>query len=194
MSITWIVVGVIVAVLLLIYSMYVKSIALRNQVLEALASIDVQMRKRHDLIPNLLKMAQKYLDHERALMENVTALRSQAQSSYDRSDPQAVGQHLAVEAQLSASTGRLFNMVHEAYPDMKSAEIMSTTQETFTEVESHIAAARRFYNASVTDLNNFAQVQPMAGISAMAGVYPFPYFEEIDEAARAPVDVNDHMK
>jgi len=193
MTTTWMIVGGVFFVLFLLYAMYAKSIRLRNQVLESLAAIDVQLRKRHDLIPNLLKMAQKYLDHERALMENVTALRTQAQASYDRADPQAVGQHLAVEAQLSASTGRLFNMVHEAYPDMKSAEIMSTTQETFTEVESHIAAARRFYNASVTDLNNFAQVQPMAAIAAMAGVFAFPYFEETNEAVRAPIDVNDHM-
>ena len=193
METVWIVVGIVVAVLLLIYSMYVKSIRLRNQVLEALGSIDVQLRKRHDLIPNLLKIAQKYLDHERTLMQNVTALRTRAQASYDRSDPNAVAQHLALEGQLSAATGQLFNMVHEAYPDMKSAEIMSNTQETFTEVESHIAASRRFYNAAVTDLNNFAQVQPMSTIATMAGVHPFPYFEEDDQAVRAPIDVNDHM-
>lgn len=189
----WIGVGGIALVLAIAYSMYVKAIRLRNQVLEALAAIDVQLRKRHDLIPNLLKMAQKYLNHERALMENVTALRAQVEASYDRTDPNAVAQHLALEGQLSATTGRLFNMVQEAYPDMKSSDIMNTTQETFTEVESHIAAARRFYNAAVTDLNNFAQVQPMSAIAAMAGVHPFPYFEETDEAVRAPVDVDEHM-
>lgn len=190
----WIVLGVIAFILVIIYSMYAKSIRLRNQVLEALGAIDVQLRKRHDLLPNLLKMAQKYLDHERELMESVTSLRNQAQVTYDRTDPDAVSRHLVLEGQLSQATGRLFNMVAEAYPDMKSHEIVSNAQETFTEVESHIAAARRFYNAAVTDLNNFAQVQPMAAIAAMVGVRPFPYFEESNETVRAPVDVDTYMK
>ncbi len=194
METTWIWIGAGVLVILLIYWMYAKAISLRNQVLEALASIDVQLRKRHDLIPNLLKMAQKYLDHERALMESITSLRTRAQGSYDKSNPKAVAEHLAIEGQLSASAGQLFNMVAEAYPDMKSAEIMTNTQETFTEVESHIAAARRFYNSAVTDLNNFAQVQPMGSVAAMAGVRPFPYFAEDEAVVRAPVNVDDHLK
>jgi len=82
----------------------------------------------------------------------------------------------------------------EAYPDMKSVDVMTTTQQAFTEVENHIAAARRFYNSAVTDLNNFAQVQPMAAIAAMSGVRPFPYFEETNKAVRAPIDVDDHLK
>ena len=193
METSWIAGGVSAVLLILIYMAYAKAIRLRNQAMEALASIDVQLRKRHDLIPNLLKMAQKYLDHERTLMESITSLRTQAQSAYDRKDPKAVAQHLTIEGQLSATTGRLFNMVQEAYPDMKSSEIMLNTQQTFTEVEGHIAAARRFYNASVTDLNNFTQIQPTGAIAAMAGVGAFPYFEETSQAVNDPVNVNDHM-
>ena len=87
-----------------------------------------------------------------------------------------------------------FFAVAENYPDLKSQETMVTAQATSTEVEGHIAAARRFYNAAVTQLNNSVQIFPGNMIAGMAGVSEMPFFEETDEAAKAPVDASDYLK
>ena len=87
-----------------------------------------------------------------------------------------------------------FFAVAENYPDLKSQETMVTAQATYTEVEGHIAAARRFYNAAVTQLNNSVQIFPGNMIAGMAGVSEMPFFEETDEAAKAPVDASDYLK
>ena len=81
----------------------------------------------------------------------------------------------------------------EAYPELRSAEAMTKAQDTYTEVEGHISAARRFYNAAVTDLNNAVEVFPGSVIAGMAGVKPMPFYE-VEEAARAPVNAGDYLK
>ncbi len=174
------------------YAWYVTVVSRRNRALEALSSIDVQLRKRHDLIPNVLKIAQRFMEHEKELLTEVTELRANAMSDYDKSDPAAVKAHLDTERALQSGMVRLFATA-EAYPELRSAETMVTAQQTYSEVEGHISAARRFYNASVTDLNNSVQIFPGSLIAGFAGVQPMPFYE-IEEAARAPVDASDFLK
>ncbi len=183
---------IIAGVLILGYIWYVSLISRRNKALEALSTIDVQLRKRHDLIPNIVKLAQKFMTHERGLFEEITKLRSQAGAQYKSDDPGQVQSHLDIESKLQVALGKLMVQV-ENYPDLKSNQNMLEAQQTFTEVEGHIAAARRFYNASVNSLNNSVQIFPGNIIAGMAKVAAMPFFEIDDEAVRQPVDVNEIM-
>ena len=183
---------IIAGLLVLGYVWYAKLIMRRNKAREALSSIDVQLRKRHDLLPNILKLAQKFMTHEKDLLDRITALRGQAMAGYRPDDPAAVTQHLDAERELQAATLRLF-AVAENYPELRSSETVVEAQQTFTEVEGHISAARRFYNAAVTDLNNSCQIFPGNIVAGWAKVRPMPFFE-IEERARAAVDVDDYLK
>lgn len=176
--------------LVLAYLWYVVLIRRRNRVQEALSSIDVQLRKRHDLLPNVLKMAERFMAHERQLLARLTELRNQAQAPYDPRNGEQVRQHLDAEGSLQAGLRQLF-AVAENYPELRSSETMSNAQLTFNEVEGHIAAARRFYNAAVTDLNNAVQIFPGSLIAGFAGVQAMPFFEIEDEAVRQPVDASE---
>jgi len=173
------------------YFWYVSLIRRRNGAREALSSIDVQLRKRHDLLPNVLKLAGRFMAHEKALLEEIVRLRSEAMQGYRPEVPEEVKAHLEAEAALQAAAGRLMVAV-EQYPELRSVETMTEAQQTFTEVEGHIAAARRFYNAAVTDLNNAVEIFPGSLIANIAGVRRMPFFE-IEEAARAPVNVDDYL-
>ncbi|MFN3231458.1 MAG: LemA family protein [Alphaproteobacteria bacterium] len=189
MEILLIAVAVVAAVF---YFLYVTLIKRRNTAREALSSIDVQLRKRHDLVPNVVKLAQKFMTHERELLEGITKARNLAQAGYSPDDPDAVARHLGAEQQLQAGLMKFF-AVAEAYPELRSAETIQNAQQTVNEVEGHIAAARRFYNSAVTDLNNAVEIWPSSMIAGMVGVKQMPFFEIEDEAARAPVDVTDYM-
>lgn len=183
--------GLVAVVLIGGYAWYATLISRRNRAREALSSIDVQLRKRHDLVPNVLKIASRFMEHERDLLNEVTEQRARAMADYDKSDPEAVGAHLEAERKLQAGMVRLFATA-EAYPELRSAETMVNAQQTYSEVEGHIAAARRFYNASVTDLNNAVEIFPGSVIAGMAGVKPMPFYE-IEESARAPVDAGAYL-
>lgn len=187
-------VAVIVVVVLIIaaYSWYVRIVSRRNKAQEALSGIDVQLKKRSNLIPNILTIAQKFMDHEKALLSEITALRSKVDSDYDSTDASAVTEHLAAAGQLGASLGRFMISV-EDYPDLKSDQTMIQAQQTYNEVEAQISAARRFYNSAVTALNNSVQIFPGNIIAGMAGVAAFPFYEA-DEASRAPVSAADLLK
>ncbi|MBT7758576.1 MAG: LemA family protein [Rhodospirillaceae bacterium] len=169
------------------YIWYATLIRRRNKAEEGLSLVDVQLKKRHDLLPNILKLTGGYLSHEKPLFENIAALRSQAQQSYDRKDPGQVQDHLAAAGALSGMLGRLM-MVAENYPDLKADKVVTRAMGTLEEVEGHIAAARRTYNAAVTALNNAAQIFPGTLIAEKADVKTMPYFEITDPADREEVD------
>ena len=188
----WVLLGIVIGVPVIGYAWYVSLITRRNKAREALSSIDVQLRKRHDLLPNILKLAQKFMSHEKELLERLTELRGQAMAGYRSEDPDEVRAHLEAERALQAAALKFF-AVAENYPELRSSETMVQAQQTFTEVEGHISAARRFYNAAVTDLNNAVEVFPGSFIANLAKVRPMPFFE-IEESARALVDVDDYMK
>ena len=182
---------IIGGVLALTYFWYVSLVGKKNGALEALSSIDVQLKKRHDLLPNILKIAKKFMDHEKELMTKVTEMRALAGKSYDRNDADDVAGHLAAESGLQSAMMQFF-AVAENYPDLKANQNMIRAQETFEEVEGHISAARRFYNSSVTSLNNAVQIFPGNVIANMANISSMPYFE-MAEVEKNPVDAADYL-
>lgn len=174
------------------YVWYASIISKKNKAKEALSGIDVQQKKRNNLIPNILKIAQKFMEHEQELITKVTELRSQAESDYDEADPDAVKEHLAAMQALDANMGKLMIAV-EAYPDLKSQDTMLQAQKTYNEVEEQIAAARRFYNSAVTSLNNSIEIFPGNLLAGFAKASPMPFYEA-EEAATQPVDADDFLK
>ncbi len=183
---------VVVIVAVIAYGWYVSLITRRNRAREALSSIDVQLRKRHDLVPNVLKLARKFMSHEKELLDSLTELRSQAQAGYRVDVPEDVAKHLAAEGALQTGLARLF-AVAENYPELRSSETIVTAQQTYSEVEGHIAAARRFYNSAVTRLNNAIQIFPGSLIAGWANVRAMPFFELEDAAMRQPVDADEFL-
>lgn len=183
---------VLVLIVLFAYLWYVRLIKYRNTAREALSSVDVQLRKRHDLLPNTLKLARQFMVHERSLIENLTRLRAQATQAYDPNDAKQVKAHMQAEGGLQSGLRQLF-AVAENYPELRSSETILQAQQTFNEVEGHIAAARRFYNSSVTQLNNAVEIFPGSLIAQMANVQALPFFEIEDESVRKEVDVNDYF-
>lgn len=131
---TIVIIAVAVVACLIAYALYVRLIRLRNRALEALSSIDVQLRKRHDLVPNALKLANKFMSHERNLLNKLTRLRTQAAQSYDPSDADAVASHLNAEGSLQAGMRQLF-AVAENHPELRSSDTIVQAQQTFNEVE-----------------------------------------------------------
>ncbi|WP_337187453.1 LemA family protein [Phenylobacterium sp.] len=181
--------GVVVFAL---YGWYVTIVTRRNKVAEALSGIDVQLSQRHELIPNVLAIAKRFLAHEQGLLADIARLRTTGQERIGATDPAAIAEKFAAENQLSAGLGRLF-AVAEGYPELKSDAVMVRAQATYQEVETNVAAARRFYNSSVTDLRNACQIFPGQLVAALAGVGPLPPFFEAPAEYRGAVNAADHL-
>ncbi|MFC3229175.1 LemA family protein [Marinibaculum pumilum] len=183
-----------VVLLGLCYWMYAKAVALRNRAQEGLSAVDVQLQKRRDLLPNVLRLAQRFMEHERDLLEELTALRARVQRLPERapSDPDDASERLRIDDRLTRAFGSFF-AVAENYPDLRSQETVVNAQDTYREVEGHIAAARRYYNANVTDLNNWAQTFPMSLFSRIAGARPLPWFQATD-TAQETVNADNYLR
>jgi LemA protein len=166
------------------YFWYVSIIARRNKVKEALSSVDVHLNQRHDLIPNIVALAGRYMEHERALLADVTRLREEARQTAP-STPGETTKRFALEGELERKVGQLMVRM-EAYPALKADQPIMEAQRTWTETEAQITAARRFYNAAVNQLNTAVQVFPGSIIAAIAGVSAMPFFEAPAEARVAP--------
>lgn len=192
-NVWWFALAVAAAVPAIGYGWYVSLIVRRNRAREALSSADVQLRKRFDLIPNVLKLAQRYMEHEKGLLAELTALRAKVQETYRRQDPAAVAAHLDASRTLETGLGRLFALA-ENYPDLKADATIIRAQETYEEVEGHIAAARRFYNSAVGELNNAVEIFPGSMIAGWAKVRPMPFYERDEQAAGKPVSVDDVLR
>lgn len=192
-SVFWIVTAVVATAALVCYGWYVSLITRRNRAREALASVDVQMRKRFDLIPNVLKLAQRYMDHEKGLLTEITILRGKVQEPYRRQDAAEVAAHLEASRMLESGLGRLFALA-ESHPDLKADGTMVRAQATYEEVEGQIAAARRFYNSAVGDLNNAVEIFPGSVIAGWAQVRALPFYEIDDPATRQPIAVDDVLR
>lgn len=179
-------------VLVALYLWYATIVTRRNRVGEALAGVDVQLTQRHDLIPNLLAVAERFMTHERALIEEITALRTRSAQAVGVSDPAAIAGKFAAEDRLGADLRRLF-AVAEAYPELTSQAPMIEAQRGLSEVETNIAAARRFYNSAVGDLRNAIQIFPGSLLAGMAGVSAPPPFFEAKAEDRAVIDASAHL-
>lgn len=178
----------VTATLIISYFWYVGIISKRNMVKESLSGIDVQLKKRSNLIPNILKIAAKFMEHEKSLIEDVTKLRTKVDQNYDRNDIESVKSHLQNVSALDQNLGKLMISV-EAYPELKSQETMLQAQRTYNEVEEQISAARRFYNSSVTILNNSVEIFPGNIIAFIAGVKSMPFYKA-DEASTGKIDAD----
>lgn len=186
---TTVIIIAIIAPLVIGYIWYAGIISKRNSAREALSSIDVQLQKRGELIPNILKIAKKFMDHEKQLLTEITELRTKMTQSYDKTDKQAVKEHLSIAESLSSKMGSLMVQV-ENYPELKSDQTMVTAMQSYNEVEAQIAAARRFYNSSVTALNNSVEIFPGNIIAGIANVESMPFYEAPEESL-APVNADD---
>ena len=189
---TTMIIAIVVGAIVLIgcYMTYVSVIQKKNKVMEAFRSIDVQLQKRYDLIPNILTIAQKFMEHEKGLFEEVTKLRTQAMST--PADMDNMGKKIQLDSQSKGLMGQIMVAV-ENYPQLKSDQTMVTAQQTYNEVEEHIAAARRFYNAAVLELNNAVEIFPSSIFAAMVGARKQEFFQA-DEAARKAVNASEFFK
>lgn len=158
-----------------------RLVRLRNQVRTAWADIDVQLQRRHDLVPALVSAVKAYASHERSLLESVTALRAEAVALRS---PARLGE---VETALENALGQLIAL-KEAYPDLKASGNFAQLQAGLVEVEEHLQYARRFYNGAVRDLNNAIQRVPDVAIARGFGFAEAEFFQAGD-AQRQPVRV-----
>ncbi len=161
---------------------YNRMVTLRNRVDNAWSQIDVQLRRRYDLIPNLVKTVQGYAEHEKGVFEEVTKARSQAVSAG------SVGEQAKAENFLSQTLRSLF-AVAEAYPDLKASTNFMQLQEELSGTESKIAFARQFYNDTTLKFNTAIQVFPWLVLANLFSFNEREYFEIVD-LAREPVEVD----
>lgn len=183
----WKIFGIIAIAL---YILYITIIQKKNKVKEAMSGIDIQLKKRYDLIPNLLSMAQKYMEHEKELMTEIVRLRSEAmKKSFNGSPKEMMELNNMIDAKMKD-----FWLSVENYPDLKSDQTMMHAMQSFSEVEEHIAAARRFYNASVNSLKNAVEIFPGNIIASMLGIKADMPFYEAENAAKERVDAKEFFK
>jgi LemA protein len=177
-----IIVAIIVVLLLVVVALFNKLVRLRNRAENAWAQVDVQLRKRYDLIPNLVETVKGYASHERGTFEAVTAARTAAQQA------QGVQQQAQAENMLTAALGRLF-AVAEAYPQLRATENFQQLQAQLSDVESNIAVARQVYNDTVLSYDNALQTVPTNVIAGIFNFNPREYFQT-EEATRAVPQVS----
>ena len=170
MSTGWIVLGVIGVIGFWIFSVYNGLVALRQRVGQSFADIDVQLKQRHDLIPNLVETVKGYAGHERSTLEDVVKARNSAISA------QGPAQVAAAENVLTASLGKLIAL-SEAYPDLKANANFQQLQSELSDIENKIAASRRFFNNAVQEYNTGIQQLPAALFAASFGFTPKEFFD-----------------
>jgi LemA protein len=175
----WIVVGLIVGVPLLGVLLYNSLVGLRNQVKNAWRQIDVQLKRRHDLIPNLVEVVKDYMSYEQETLTMVIQARNQAVSA---TTPETA---IAAEGLLSGAMGKLFALM-ENYPDLKANENVSRLMEELSATENKISFSRQFYNDSVMALNNAVESFPSNIIAGMFGFQQATYFEVPEGEAATP--------
>jgi LemA protein len=180
--VTWVIVIVVVVLaLLLLFLVYAynKLVRLRNRTQNAWAQVNVQLRRRYDLIPNLVEAVKGYAAHERATFEEVTQARTAAQQA------QTVPEQAQAENALTAAIGRLF-AVAEAYPQLRATENFQQLQEQLTDTEQKIAVSRQVYNDTVLTYNNSIQTVPTNVIAGVFSFEPRTFFEIEDPVREAP--------
>jgi LemA protein len=182
-----------VVVLLWVVSAYNGLISLKYQTQNALKQIDVQLKRRHDLIPNLVQAVQGAMQFEKQTLQAVVEARNQAIKVSSGTDLQNVAKMAAAEGQLTGALGKLMAVV-EAYPDLKATGNIGQLQEELTSTENKIGFARQLYNDTATLYNTKQQQFPTALVAGMAGARPADLWEISEEAERAVPKVDLSMK
>ncbi|HXL68940.1 MAG TPA: LemA family protein [Xanthobacteraceae bacterium] len=173
---TWVVIGVIVVLLIWIAFIYNGLVALKQRVSQSFADIDVQLKQRHDLIPNLVETVKGYAAHERGTLDAVVKARQQAVAAQSQG-PAAQAQ---AENMLSGALRQLFAL-SEAYPNLKANENFQQLQAELTDIENKIAAARRFFNNAVQEYNTGIQQFPAVVLASTLGFTPQQFFDLGDD-------------
>lgn len=170
--------GVLLVVLIWLIATYNRFVRLRQHLKESWSDIDVELKRRYELIPNLVATVKGYAAHEREVLESVTELRNRAASNRGSAASQAVD-----ESALMLGVRKLF-AVAEAYPDLKANANFLALQEQLAETEDRIAAARRFFNGNVRDMNSLRESFPSSIVASMFGFEAGTFFELESEAER----------
>ncbi|OGG45414.1 hypothetical protein A2673_01340 [Candidatus Kaiserbacteria bacterium RIFCSPHIGHO2_01_FULL_50_13] len=184
MSTLYIVLGVLVVIIVWAIWAYNRFVTLANRTKEAWADIDVQLKRRYDLIPNVIETVKGYVQHERGTLESVTEARTRAMNA------QTVEEHAEAENMLAGALKTLF-AVSENYPDLKANANFVELQRELSDTENKIQAARRFYNSVVQELKNALEQFPTNAVGKGFGFTTREFFElaEGEEAARQPMKV-----
>ena len=184
----WILLGIVALIAIAVVASYNRFVRQRNLVQESWRQVDVELNRRHDLIPNLVETVKGYATQERTVLQSVTEARTAAVQTL-----QAQNAGVAAQAQAENTLGRALNglfAVAENYPDLKSSQNFLALQQQLAETEDRIAAGRRFYNGNVRALNTRVEAFPSSVIAGMFGFTKADYFEVDDPAVRAPVAVD----
>lgn len=179
----WIIVAAVVLLLLYGVGIYNRLVRLRALVKEGFSGITVQLRRRADLIPNLVETVQGYAGHERAVFDEVTAHRA------DATRTASVEGTAQADAQMTALLGRLI-AVAEAYPDLKANQNFLELQNQLETIETELQSARRYYNATVRDLNSTVQSFPPVVIARPLGFSEEPFYEDADQSIQTAPKVS----
>jgi LemA protein len=166
----WIVLGVVVLVVLWVIMVYNGLVTMRQRVNQSFADIDVQLRQRHDLIPNLVETVKGYAAHERGTLEAVVKARNAAVGAQSTEDK------VAAENMLTGALRQMFALA-EAYPDLKANQNFQQLQGEIADIENKLAAARRFFNNAVSEYNTGIQQFPAALFAASLGFHERPFFD-----------------
>ena len=187
MDTTWMIALAVLAILVVwAIAVYNRLMALRNRTSNALAQIDVQLKRRYDLIPNLVSVAKKYLEHESQTLEAVIRARGQAQAAATAmraapGKPEVAEAMFAAEGALGGALSRLM-VLTEAYPDLKADETMRSLSEELNSTENRIGYSRQAYNDQVLEFNNAAKSFPAIIIAAMLGFHAVPMLQSTQNA------------
>ena len=166
----WIILGLVVALVLWVIVIYNGLVAMRQRANQAFADIDVQLKQRHDLVPNLVETVKGYAGHERGTLEAVVQARNAAVTA------QGPAQMAAAENQLTGALRQLFAL-SEAYPDLKANQNFQQLQTELSDIENKLAAARRFFNNSIQEYNTGIQQFPAALFASMLGFHQREFFD-----------------
>ena len=177
----WTLLGLLAAALWWAIATYNRLVQLRNRIANAFGKIDVQLKRRHDLAPNLIEVARGYLQHEAATLQAVIAARGQAQGAASAAraaptDARALGALALAEGALGGSLGRLM-VVAEAYPELKADAAMQSLSEELTSTENRIGFARQAFNDQALEFNNEATQFPVLVVARLLGFAPAPMLE-----------------
>lgn len=179
-------IGLIVLVAIFVIAIYNRIVALNQRTDQAFADVDVQLKQRHDLVPNLVETVKGYATHERETLDAVVQARNKAQAAQG---PAAQGE---AEGMLGAALGRLFALA-EAYPDLKANTNFLELQRELSDVENKIAAARRFFNNAVQEFNTAIQQIPGNLVAPLGGFKQKEYFE-VPEGSRDRIEAAPEVK
>lgn len=178
----WILIVALVLIAIFLIGQYNSLVSLRQQTQNAFSQIDVQLKRRYDLIPNLVETVKGYMKYEGDTLEKVIAARNRAMTA------NTVGEKAAAEGEVRSALANVFALA-EAYPDLKANQNMLSLQEELKSTENKIAFARQYYNDVVTSYNTKLQTFPTSIIAGAGGFKPREMFELEDAAAREPVKV-----